>query len=148
MSQLLFLLLLFFFFFLLLLAINGYHVQVQVTKVNDIIKATKVVRNSRFYNHERALNGLLFISGLRGLSGRANRSSSSSRELRSIAGVSPCMAAFNDMACVRPLPREMAEKEDTAISPPDGDNVCDGTSAPVNVFAVATCQQLIAFPKY
>jgi hypothetical protein len=97
------------------------------------------VRNSRFYNHERALNGLLFISGLRGLSGRANRSSSSSRELGSIAGVSPCMAAFNDMACVRPLPREMAENEDTAISPPNGDNVCDGTSAPVNVFAVATC---------
>jgi hypothetical protein len=40
-SQLLFLLLLLFFFFLLWLAINGYHVQVQVTKVNHIIKATE-----------------------------------------------------------------------------------------------------------
>lgn len=61
---------------------------------------------------------------------------------------SPFIAAFKDMASVIPLPWEMAEKDDTAISLPCGDSVCDGTSVPVNVFANSTKLAFFSFLRF
>lgn len=155
----------FVFFSSSLLAINGYHVQVQASfheqKGPDSqkpptvmpslfrrkIKGSMIINASSVFceNHERALNGPRFISGLRGLSGKAKRSSSPSRELGLMGAGSPFITAFRDTDSVRPWGRGIAEKEDTAMSPPSGDNVWDGTSTPVNVFAMATCQHVVFF---
>lgn len=70
----------------------------------------------------RALKGLLIMSGLRGLIGIANRSSSASLKLDCRGTASPLRAASRDIGPDGRL-REMAEKDDTAMSPPRGDSM-------------------------
>lgn len=65
---------------------------------------------------QRALKGLLFISGLRGLMGSANKSSSAS-----LGFESPVLGEF-EMPITAAL-SEMAAKEETATSLPCGDRV-------------------------
>lgn len=86
------------------------------------------------------LNGLFFISGLRGLMGSANKSSSPSTDAG--PGMTlPSSAALSDTGAVPMAPRwpaldlGMAEKDDTATSPPCGDSEKARALASVNVFA-------------
>ena len=74
------------------------------------------------------------MSGLRGLMGRANRPSSASCASGCEGAVPPLRAASRDIGPVGRL-REMAEKDDTAMSPPRGDSMWDWLSGLVKVFA-------------